>query len=109
MYRWICTDDRDILTNGYNLICADHSSNNKRGSVCIYYWESLAFELVETNYLSQCLLCEVFSNNKKGYVAVLYRSPNQNSLEFDNFILNFEMMFSDVNSSNPHFYYSWWS
>ena len=71
--------------------------------MCIYYRESLAVELVETNYLSECLLCEVSINNKKGYVTVLYRSPSQNSLEFDNFILNFEMMLSDINSSNPHF------
>ena len=71
--------------------------------MCIYYRESLAVQLVETNYLSECLLCEVSINNKKGYVAVLYRSPSQNSLEFDNFILNFEMMLSDINSSNPHF------
>ena len=29
--------------------------------------------------------------------------PAKNSLEFDNFILNFEEMLSDINSSNPHF------
>ena len=97
------TDDRDTLINGYNLIRADHPSNSKRGGVWIYYRESLAVQLVETNYLSQCLLCEVSINNKKGYVAVLYRSPSQNSLEFDNFILKFEMMLSDINSSNHHF------
>ena len=97
------TDDRDTLINGYNLIRADHPSNNKRGGVCIYYRESLAVQLVETNYLSECLLCELSINNKKSYVAVLYRSPSQNSLEFDNFILKFEMMLSDINSSNPHF------
>ena len=71
--------------------------------MCIYYQESLAVQLVETNYLSECLLCEVSINNKKGYVTVLYRSPSQNSLEFDHFILNFEMVLSDINSSNPHF------
>ena len=52
------TQDRDILINGYNLICADQPNNNRDG-VCIYYRESLAVELVETNYLSECLLCEV--------------------------------------------------
>ena len=81
------TDGRDILINGCNLIWADHSSNNKRGGVCIYHWESLAVELVETNYLSEGLLCEVSINNKKCYVAVLYKSPSQNSSKFDNFIL----------------------
>ena len=40
---------------------------------------------------------------KKGYIAVLYRSPSQNSLEFDNFILDFEKMLSDINSCNPDF------
>ena len=38
----VCTDDRDILINGYNLVRADHPGNNKRCGVCIYYQESLA-------------------------------------------------------------------
>ena len=99
----VLVDDRDTLINGYNLIRADHPNNNMRGGVCIYYRESLAIQLVETNYLSEYLLCEVCINNKKGYVAVLYRSPSQNSLKFDNFVLKFEMMLSDINSSKPHF------
>ena len=71
--------------------------------MCIYYRDSLAVQLVDTSYLSEYLLCEVSINNKKGYVAVLYRSPSQNSLEFDNFILKFEIILSDINSSNLHF------
>ena len=90
------TDDRDILINGYNIIRADHPSNNKRGGVCIYYRESLAVQLVKTNYLSKCLLCEVSITNEKCYAAVLYRSPSQNILEFDNFILSFEKMLRDA-------------
>ena len=31
------SDNRDISINGYNLIRADHPSNNKRSGVCIYY------------------------------------------------------------------------
>ena len=34
----LCTDDRDIISNGYNLIHAGHPSNNKAGGFCIYYW-----------------------------------------------------------------------
>ena len=71
--------------------------------MCIYYRESLAVELVEANYLSERLLCNSSINNKKGYVAVLYRTPSQISLELDDFILCFEMMLSDINSSNPQF------
>ena len=70
--------DRDISVNGYNLIRADHSSNNKGGGVCIYYRESLAIQLVKINYLNEYLLREVSFNNKKGYIADLYRSPSEN-------------------------------
>ena len=49
------SDDRDISINGYNLIRADHPSNNRRGGVCIYYCESLAVQLVKINYLNEYL------------------------------------------------------
>ena len=94
--------DRDISINGYNLIRDDHPSNNKRGGVCIYYRESLAVQLVKINYLNECLLCEVSFNNKKGYIAALYRSPSQNRLEFDTFISNFKKMLGDIHSFNPY-------
>ena len=35
-------NDRDLSINGYNLICANHSSNKKRGGVCIHCKEPLA-------------------------------------------------------------------
>ena len=97
------TDDRELSINHYNLIRADHPSNNKRGGICIYYRESLAVQVFKIDYLNECLLNEVSINNKKGYIAVLYRSPSQDSLEFDNFILNFEKTLSDINSFNPDF------
>ena len=71
------TDDKDISINGDNLIRADHPSNIMRDGMSIYYRESFAVELVESNYLSDCLLCEIPINNRKGYIAVLYRSPSQ--------------------------------
>ena len=62
---FVCTDDRDILINGYNLIHTDNPRNNKRDGVCIYYQESVAVQLVETNYLRECLLGEVCINKKR--------------------------------------------
>ena len=93
----------DISINGYKLICADHPSNSKRGGVCIFYRESLAVQSIKINYLNECLLCEVSINNKKSYIAVLYRSPSQNSLEFDNFTLSFEKLLCEINSFKPDF------
>ena len=40
---------------------------------------------------------------KKSYIAVLYRTPSQNSLEFDNFILSFEKLLCEINSFKPDF------
>ena len=62
--------DRDISINGYNLIHADHPSNSKKGSICIYYHESLAVQLVKISYLTECLLREVSFIDKKGYIAL---------------------------------------
>ena len=81
------TDDRDILINGYNIIHADHPSNNKKGGVCIYYQESLAVQLVKTNYLSKCLLCKVSINNKKGYVMLWFFSVIHEQVAIFNDIL----------------------
>ena len=96
-------DDKDLAIEGYNIIRADHPNNLKKGGVCIYYKESLAVKLINVNFLSECLLCEVTLDDKKGYIAVLYRSPSQNSSEFDNFLSGFENMLNLINSFKPDF------
>ena len=75
----ISSDDKDIAIEGYNIICADHPSNLKKGGVCIYYKESLAVKLIDVTFLNKCILCEVTFDKLKGYITVLYRSPSQNS------------------------------
>ena len=67
------------------------------------YRESLAVQFVKTNYLNECLQCEVSFNNKKGYIAVLYRSTSQNGLEFDTFISSFEKILGDIHSFKSDF------
>ena len=70
-----------------------------RVMVCVFIIKTLLL----FNYLKLITYANVSINKKKGYVAVLYRSPSQNNLEFDNFILKFQMMLSNINSSNTHF------
>ena len=82
-------DDKDLAIEGYNIIRPDHPNNLKKGE-CIYYKESLAVKLINVNFLSECLVCEVTLDNKRGYITVLYRSPSQNSSEFDNFLSGLE-------------------
>ena len=53
--------------------------------------------------MSECLLCEVTVNNKKGYIAVLYRSPSQTNTVFNDFLWNFEKLLQELSALNPDF------
>ena len=39
--------------------------------------------MINVSFLSQCVLCEVTLQRQKGYVIVIYRSPSQTTVEFD--------------------------
>ena len=78
-------------------------SNTKRGGVCIYHKESLGVRLVKFLNLSQCIICEVFLQNCKGYIGVVYSSPRQDNVEFENFLSNFDELLSKSISSNSLF------
>ena len=91
------------MLEGYNLIRSDHTSNIKMDGVCIYYKESLAVRLVDITSLPECLVCELTIQNKKGYVAVMYKSPSQSSIEFESFLSGFEDMLSSVLFSKSQF------
>ena len=44
--------------------------------------------------------CEVSIQNCKGYVGVVYRSPSQDSFQFENFLSNFGKVLSDTTTCN---------
>ena len=95
-------EDNDLNLNGYSLLRADHSSIAKRGGVCIYYKENLPLKLIPTPYLNESLLCEVTIGSKKCIIGTVYRSPSQNSDEFESFLLNFEFLLQDISNRNPY-------
>ena len=86
---------------GYKLVRADHSDNVKRGGVCIYYKESLPVRVINLPYLQEALLLELNDQNKKIIISSLYRSPSQNSEEFESYLTNFEHLLSDINARKP--------
>ena len=67
--------DTSFQLDGYKIIRADHPSNTKRGAVWLYYVANL----------SKCIIFEVSIQSCKGYVGVIYRSPSQNTTEFEEF------------------------
>ena len=89
--------------DGYKVIRADHLSNTKRGGVCIYYKESRSVRALNLINLSECIICEVSIQNCKGYIGVIYRSPSQNTTEFEEFLSNFEDILNTTASSSSLF------
>ena len=79
---------------GYNLIRRDHPSNTKRDGIYTDYKESLAVRVLNITFLTKCLVCEVTMQNKKRYVAVVYRSPSQTTSEFESFLSGLEDLLS---------------
>ena len=99
----VSVDDSTLSLPGYNLARSDHPSNIKRGGVCLYYKENLSLRSINVPFLSQCVLCEVSLQSQKGYVIVIYRSPSQSTVEFDEFLSNFENLLNFVKGLKPSF------
>ena len=94
-------DHVSLELEGYKLVSADHPNNVKGGGACIYYKESLPVRLIILPYLQEALLLELNDENKKIIISSLYRSPSQNSEEFESFLTNFEQILSDINARKP--------
>ena len=86
----ILEGDSSFQLDGYKVIRADHPSNTKIGGFCIYYKESLSVRALNLTNLSECIICEVSIQNCKGYIGVIYKSPSQNTAEFEGILSIFE-------------------
>ena len=83
---------------GYNLVRADHPDKIKRGGVCIYYKESVPVRVISLSYINEAILLEMYYNNKKVIVSVIYRSPSQNYHEFDSILTNFQKLLNEISN-----------
>ena len=59
--------------------------------------------MINISYLQECLLCEVMIDNIRGCIALIYRSPSQNSLEFQHFLSGFEQLLINIEGFKPNF------
>ena len=76
-YSRILEGDKSFHLNGYKLFRADYPNNTKQGGVCIYYKESMGVCEVKLSNLSQCVICEVSLQNRKGYIGVVLSTGPQ--------------------------------
>ena len=83
-------DDCKVKNDGYNLIRSDHSSDSKKGGVCIYYKEHiLLIRHDNLSTLDNCLVTESRSQSEKRFLTCAYRSLNQSQEEFEIFCTDF--------------------
>ena len=96
-------DEDKLALGGYRFIKNNHPQDIKRGGVGLYVKESLPskdrFDLVT---LPECVVSEIQINRKKYFFVVIYRSPSQNQMEFDDFTIKFELLLSKLHAENPH-------
>ena len=95
-------DDENLEIPGYNLIRADHPSENKRGGVCIYYKNTLPLKVLDIHILQECINFEIKIGNKLCNFIVLYRSPSQSQDTFESFIDNLELNIDAIAAKNPY-------
>ena len=72
---------------------------------CLYLFQkhSLAFRLLNINYLKECRNFEVSFGGKICNFKSLYRSPSQSSDTFKNFADNFELNLNKITNKSPYF------
>ena len=74
----------------------DHPSDNRHKGVCVYHKESLPIRLYNISYLQECVCFNLMISNKLCNIVSLYRSPSQNSYEFENFINNLNLTLESI-------------
>ena len=99
---FIPSDDNRIKIDGYNLIRSDHTSDSKKGGVCIYHKEHIPLILWDDiNSLDNCLVTEIRSENEKCFLTCIYRSPSQNQDEFKDFCTNLDILLNNIIDEHP--------
>ena len=80
---------------------ADHPSNCKIGSVCIFYKATLPLRVLNISNLNECIIFEDSIADKICRLIHLYRSPSKTQDEFQIFRSNLELNLDSLPSCNP--------
>ena len=87
---------------GYTLIKADHPSNTKRGGACLYYRNSLVHQLLNIQYLEECINFETSLAGKACNFVSLCRSPIQLHYIPEKFADNLELNLDTIANKNRY-------
>ena len=100
-------NDRNLEIPGYYMLRGDHPSNNKKGSVCIFYRTILPLRVLNISYFSEititvrCIAFEITISNKVYRFIHPYRSPSLTRGEFKTFKSNLKLNLDASSCGNP--------
>ena len=82
---------------------ANNPANNRHGGVGLFYKNSLPVIVRDDLSFDESIVVELKLGRKKIFFNVLYRTPafNHNSPEFQDFLSNFENLYSNIKTENP--------
>ena len=95
----------DIFIEGFSkeIYRNDHPGNKKVGGVCLYFREGITIKRrSDLETLQEMIVSEINIAHKKIFFVTLYRSPNQNSIEFENFIAGLQVFVDQVQNEKHH-------
>ena len=76
--------DSSVAPLHYSLVQFDHPSNNNRHvGVCAYYKNFLPLQVLDIQYLHECINFELKTGDKICNFVALYRSTSQTQDEFE--------------------------
>ena len=93
----------ETLLEDFTFIQANHPSGTRRGGVGLFYRNTLPITIRNDLSFDETIVIELNFGRKKIFFTVIYRSPafDSKSPEFQTFLLNFENLYTAINSENP--------
>ena len=92
----------ETLLNDYTFVHANNPVNTGNGGVGLFYKNSLPIIVRNDLSYDESIVVELKFGRKKINFSVLYRTPfNHTSLEFQDFLLNFENLYLKIKTENP--------
>ena len=98
-------NNEDIFIEGFSkeVYRSDHPSNSRKGGVCLYFREALPIKRrVDLELLQEVIVAEITIARKKIFFITLYRSPSQNSEQFEEFVTNLQTTIDQIQRERPH-------
>ena len=98
-------NNEDIFIEGFSkeVYRSDHPSNSRKGGVCLYFREALPNKRrVDLELLQEFIVAEITIARKKIFFITLYRSPSQNSEQFEEFVTNLQTTIDQIQRERPH-------